>query len=124
MRSILIVDDNPIVIFGCRQILSCTGVGQILSADSVASGYRIYVAQKPDVAVIDLELGRGESGLSLIRKIRELDSCIAIVAFTMHDDPAIRTEALKAGATSFVCKDGSMGELLSACGLIDEAKAA
>ena len=124
MRSILIVDDNPIVIFGCHQILSCTGVRQILSADSVTSGYETYVAHKPDVAIIDLELRRGESGLSLIRKIRELDSRIAIVAFTMHDDPAIRTEALKAGATSFVCKDAPVNDLLFACGLISEAKAA
>ena len=124
MKSILIVDDNPIVVFGCRQIFGAAGVRQIVSANSVASGYQIYVANEPNVAVIDLQLGQGESGLSLIRKIRELGSRITIVAFTMHDDPAIRKEALKAGATSFVCKDASMGELLSACGLIDEAKAA
>jgi len=124
MKSILIVDDNPTVIFGCSQILGYAGVRQILSADSVTSGYETYVTHKPDVAIIDLELRRGESGLSLIRKIRELGSGITIVAFTMHDDPAIRREALKAGATVFVCKDASMSELLSACELIGEAKAA
>jgi DNA-binding NarL/FixJ family response regulator len=124
MKSILVVDDNPIVIFGCRQIFDAAGARQILSAYSVTSGFENYIAHKPDVAVIDLELGRGESGLSLIRKIRELGSRITIVAFTMHNDPAIRAEAVKAGATSFVCKDAPMGELLSACGLIDEAKAA
>jgi two-component system invasion response regulator UvrY len=124
MKSVLIVDDNPIVIFGCSQILGYAGVRQILSADGVGSGYQTYIIYKPHVAVIDLELGRGESGLTLIRKIRELDSRMTIVAFTMHDDPVIRREALAAGATAFVCKDASMGELLSACGLIDEAKAA
>jgi two-component system invasion response regulator UvrY len=124
MNSILIVDDNQIVVFGCRQILSAAGVRQVLSADSVGSGYQTYIIHKPDVAVIDLELGRGESGMTLIRKIRELDSRMTIVAFTMHDDPVIRREALKAGATAFVCKDTSMSELLSACGLIDDAKAA
>jgi two-component system, NarL family, invasion response regulator UvrY len=124
MKSILIVDDNPIVVFGCRQIFDVAGARQILSADSVTSGYESCIAHEPDVAVIDLQLGRGESGLSLIRKIRELDSRITIVAFTMHDDQAIRREALKAGATAFVCKDAHMNDLLFACGLIGEAKAA
>jgi DNA-binding NarL/FixJ family response regulator len=97
MKSILIVDDNPIVIFGCRQIFGAAGARQILSANSVTSGFETYVAHQPDVAIIDLELRRGESGLSLIRKIRELGSRITIVAFTMHDDPTIQNEALKAG---------------------------
>ena len=124
MKSILIVDDNPIIIFGCRQIFDAAGATQILSADSVTSGFENYIAHKPDVAVVDLELGRGESGLSLIRKIRELGSRITIVVFTMHDDPTIQNEALKAGATAFVSKDADMNDLLFACGLIGGAKAA
>jgi DNA-binding NarL/FixJ family response regulator len=56
MKSILIVDDNPIVIFGCSEILGYADVRQIVSADSVTSGYETYVAHKPDVAIIDLEL--------------------------------------------------------------------
>ena len=54
MTSVLIIDDHPIVLQGCRRILEDAGVETVLDARDVASGYRLYRRHHPDVVIVDL----------------------------------------------------------------------
>ena len=42
MTSVLIVDDHPVVLRGCRRMLEDAGVAGVLEARDVKSGYRLY----------------------------------------------------------------------------------
>ncbi|HTP90543.1 MAG TPA: response regulator transcription factor [Xanthobacteraceae bacterium] len=115
MTSVLIIDDHPIVLQGCRRMLEAAGVETVLEARDIASGYRLYRRHHPDVVVIDLAMqGSGLSGLSLIRRVRSHDPGARILVFSMHSDPIIVARALEAGAIGYVLKDTSADELLKA----------
>ena len=115
MTSVLIVDDHPIVLKGCRRVLEDAGVQTILDARDAVSGYRLYRRHAPDVVIIDLALqGSWLAGLPLIQRIKAQDARARILVFSMHSDPVIVARALKAGATGYVLKDTSSEELVEA----------
>ena len=87
----------------------------MLEARGVVSGYRLYCRRHPDVVVIDLKMGaRNLGGLSLIRRIRLRDPRTQILVFSAHDNPAIMTSALEAGASGYLLKDSASEELARA----------
>ena len=111
MTRVLVIDDHPIVLQGCRQLLEDAGVGQIVQAQSLADGFRLYRTQKPDVIIVDLAMRTGAlGGLSFIRRLRLHDQRTPILVFTMHSDPVIVSRALEVGATGYVLKDTSSDE--------------
>lgn len=115
MTSVLIIDDHPIVLKGCRRVLEDVGVGPILDARDAVSGYRLYCRHHPDVVIVDLGLQGSElSGLALIRRIRSRDLRTRILVFSMHRDPIIVNRAIEAGATGYLLKDTSSEELVRA----------
>jgi two-component system, NarL family, invasion response regulator UvrY len=115
MASVLIIDDHPIVLQGCRRILQDAGVATILEARDIVGGYRLYRRHRPDAVIVDLELqARGLGGLSLIQRIHAHDPHTRILVFSMHSDPAIVARTLEAGALGYVNKDTSSEEFLRA----------
>ena len=115
MTSVLVVDDHPIVLKACRQMLEDAGVANVLEARDVTSGYRLYRRHHPDVVIVDLALQHaGLGGLDLIRRIRSHDPRTRMLVFSMHSDPIIAARALEAGATGYVLKDTSSEELMKA----------
>jgi DNA-binding NarL/FixJ family response regulator len=108
MTTVLIVDDHPIVLQGCRRMLQDVGVSEIIEARDTAAGYRLFREHSPDVVIVDLGLqDNGLGGLELIRRIRADDLNVRILVFSMHSDPVIVARALQAGATGYVVKDTS-----------------
>jgi two-component system, NarL family, invasion response regulator UvrY len=119
MTSVLIIDDHPIVLQGCRRVLLDAGVETVLEARDIVSGYRLYRRHRPDVVIVDLSLqGNGLGGLPLIQRIKAHDPRARILVFSMHSDPIIVSRALKAGAAGYILKDTSSKDLLEAFGKV------
>ena len=115
MTSVLVIDDHPIVLQGCRRMLQDAGVTDVLEARDAASGYKLYRRHHPNVVIVDLAMqGSGLGGLPLIRRISAHDRRVRILVFSMHSDPIIVARALEAGATGYVLKDTSSADLLQA----------
>lgn len=115
MPSVLIIDDHPIVLQGCRRVLEDAGLTPVLEAHDLDSGYQLYRKHQPSVVMIDLAMhGAGLAGLSLIRSIRTCDPRARVLVFSMHSDPVIVGRALEAGATGYLLKDTSSEELVEA----------
>ena len=115
MSRVLVIDDHPIVLQGCRQLLEDAGVEQIMEAQSLADGFRLYRTQKPDLIIVDLAMRTGAlGGLSFIRRLRLHDQKTPILVFTMHSDPVVVSRALEVGATGYVLKDTAPDEMLKA----------
>jgi DNA-binding NarL/FixJ family response regulator len=115
MTSVLVIDDHPIVLQGCRRILEDAGVETVLDARDAVSGYRSYRRHRPDVVIVDLAMqGSGLGGLPLIRRICAHDPRARVLVFSMHSDPMIVARALEAGATGYVLKDTSSNEFIKA----------
>src|SRR5437764_3663720 len=115
MTSVLIIDDHPIVLQGCRRMLEDAGVKTLLEARDATSGYRLYRRHHPDVVIVDLAMQAGGlGGLEVIRRMRAHDPRSRILVFSMHSDPMIAARALEAGAAGYVLKDASPEELIEA----------
>jgi two-component system, NarL family, invasion response regulator UvrY len=115
MTSVLIIDDHPIVLQGCRRVLEDAGIEPVLAASDLVAGYRLYRRHKPDVTIVDLAIrGKGLGGLELIRRIRRHDARAPILVLSMHNDAMIVARSLEAGASGYVLKDTSSEELVKA----------
>ena len=101
---VLIVDDHPIVISGCKALLEGDTACEVRDAADAEAGQALYFAWKPDVAVIDLNLP-GLSGLEVCRRIRARDDTAKIIIFTMNDDPVFAARAIEAGAKGYIAKN-------------------
>lgn len=115
MTKVLVIDDHPIVLEGCRQLLQSAGIGKVLVANSIASGYRMFRRHKPDVVIVDLAIeDQSLAGLSLIRRLSLAANKVGILVFSMYGDPIIVSRALEAGATGYLVKDHAADELVEA----------
>jgi two-component system, NarL family, invasion response regulator UvrY len=110
---ILIVDDHPIVASGCRALLAGEPDVKILEASDAESGEGAFVAEHPDVCVLDINLP-GVSGFELARRILARDTAACIIMFSMNDDPIFAARAIETGAKGYVSKSGDPRDLVEA----------
>jgi DNA-binding NarL/FixJ family response regulator len=68
MFRCLIVDDNPGFLDAARRLLERQGVAVVGVASTSATALRYVERLRPDVALIDIDLG-GESGFELARRL-------------------------------------------------------
>ncbi len=104
LLRVLIVDDHPIVISGCRALLEADSRVEVREARDGASGFAAFFDQSPDVAVIDINLP-GHSGLELLRRILERAPEARLIVFSMNDDPVVAARAIEAGAKGYIAKN-------------------
>jgi len=115
MTSVLIIDDHPIVLQGCRRMLEDAGIVRVLEARDATSGYRLYRRHHPDVVIVDLAMqGSGLGGLDVIRRMRSHDQRSRILVFSMHSETGYVLRALNLGARGYVSKSAPAAELLNA----------
>src|SRR5437773_10122419 len=111
--KVLIVDDHPVVLSGCRSLFASDASVKIDEAADAKSGHRAYVARKPDVTVIDIKLP-DVSGFELMRRIRKDDPGARIIMFSMNDDPAFVVRAIEMGGQGYVSKGDDPRVLIKA----------
>ena len=101
---VLIVDDHPIIVSGCRALLEGEPEIEVVEAQDGAGGFNAYFDHKPDVGVVDINLP-GYSGLELLRRILEREPEARLVIFSMNDDPTVAARAIEAGAKGYIAKN-------------------
>lgn len=103
-KKVLIVDDHPIVRHGLAQLI---GQEKDLAVCGEAGTYDEALAALarglPDVVILDLSLP-GPSGLSLLKRIRELYPELPVLVLSMHEESVYAERALRAGANGYVMK--------------------
>ncbi|MBH0237873.1 response regulator transcription factor [Methylobrevis albus] len=112
MTRVLLIDDHPIVLQGCRRILEAHGASEVHTASRLLQAFQIYRRTRPDVVVVDLSIARKTlAGIGFIRRLRAIDRNVPILVFSMHADPVIVRKSLAAGATGYVHKDADPAEI-------------
>jgi DNA-binding NarL/FixJ family response regulator len=108
LLDVLIVDDHPVVISGCRSLFASAPDIRLSEASNEKAGHEAYLEIRPDISIIDINLP-GLSGFELLRRIREENPAAKIIVFSMNDEPAIEL-----GANGYVSKGDDPQHLLSA----------
>jgi len=111
--KLLVVEDHPIVISGCRALFSKDDGVTIIEARTASAARVAMKDEAPDVTVIDINLPDG-SGLELTREFVGENPEARIVVFSMSDTPILAIQAIECGAKSFVGKNGNPFDLRDA----------
>jgi two-component system response regulator NreC len=111
---IVLADDHAVVRSGLRFVLEHEDEMEVIAeAGDLAETLRKVRAIRPDVLVLDLNMGP-ESSLPSIPALREDVPDTAIVVLTMQNEPGFAREALQAGAAGYVLKEAADDELVEA----------
>lgn len=102
MSKLLVVDDESIICHSFRKVFTSPEV-EVLTAGTVAEGWRRVQDDRPDVIVIDLQLPDG-SGLDLFEKVRAADQRRPVIFITAHGNSDTAIEAMKRGAFDYLTK--------------------
>jgi len=111
---LVIVDDHPVVRKGLTEVLSHEpGLVVVGEARDPVEGFERIRAERPDVAIVDLALGRA-SGLDLLKNLNAALPEVRVLMLSMHDERLYAERALAAGASGYVMKDEAMENLIGA----------
>lgn len=112
--TVLVVDDHPIVRQGIRSLLSNYPEFHLVGeAESGKQALAYFQAEPPDVTLLDISLP-GESGLDVLRQIRQRVPTAKVLMLTSYDDEEYIMEALRVGALGFILKNVSDEMLVNA----------
>ena len=70
-------------------------------------------AESPELALVDLRLG-GESGLDLVRDLKQIDSATVVVVLTGYGSIATAVEGMKRGAAGYLTKPADADQIVAA----------
>ena len=102
--SVLLADDHAVVRAGYKRYLELDpGIQVIGEAESGEQAYAFLSTRQVDVVVMDLSMP-GQGGLESMRHILLRYPAQRVLVFTMHDNPALAVQALRAGARGYLTK--------------------
>ncbi len=113
--SVCIVDDNKDIRSALEQII-LMAEGYTLAGsfgDAETALQKIPLVQ-PNVVLMDINLGDGESGIDCVRQLKPQHPEILFMMCTIYEEDEKIFEALKAGANGYILKKTAPGKLLDA----------
>jgi len=111
----LLVDDDAVLCHVLERALSRRG-HQVYSTQSIAQAIELLAKDNFTKAVVDLKLAQ-ESGLTLIRELKQHQPELEIVMLTGYSSIPTAVEAIKLGALNYLCKPADTDDILAAFNL-------
>jgi DNA-binding NarL/FixJ family response regulator len=113
--KVVIIEDHPMFREHLAQLLVREMKVNICGeADNIRDALTLIEKEKPDIAIVDITLRGGSSGLELIKDLKTRDSQTAVLVLSMHDEELYAERALRAGARGYITKNEASTELLKA----------
>ena len=109
--KVLLVDDHALIRSGVATALAQKNFEIVAEASSVSQGLAMLNTHKPEITLIDINLGSG-SGIDLIKQAKKDGASSKFVVLTMHDDNQTLELAKAAGAVAFITKSAPTDRLL------------
>ncbi|MGW0364328.1 response regulator [Streptomyces sp. NPDC002990] len=115
MTTILLCDDHVVVRAGLLALLGSEPDIEVLGeAGSGEEAVALAARLRPDVVLMDLQLGDGIDGVEATRRITALPDPPHVLVLTTYDTDADITRAIGAGATGYLLKAERPEELFTA----------
>ncbi len=119
---ILIIDDHAILRMGLSSLINAKKDMEVVGgASDGMEGVEKYLAQKPDVVIMDLMMP-GMDGVETTRRIIAEDPAAKILLLTTFDTSDGISRALDAGAMGAIMKNCEFSELVSALHSVMEGR--
>lgn len=102
MRSILVIDDDPLIRKTLSSHLTKEGY-EVLQAENGEEGFQKYKESFSDLVILDIRLPDMD-GLEVLSKIKNKNRNAYIIIMTAYDDMKTTVEAIKLGAFEYLVK--------------------
>lgn len=107
--KILIVDDNELMRYTIRALLTELGHEVVGEAEDGESAVKTYAALKPEVVFLDLLLP-GKSGVEILEDLRAIEPKVRVVIVTAVSQAELDRKLFKKGVTAIIRKPFSYEE--------------
>lgn len=113
--TVCIVEDNQELRSALEQIVAMSDDFKLLASFSNAEDALLSLpVLKPQVVLMDINLGEGENGIDCVRKLKADNPEMLFMMCTIYEDDEKIFEALKAGASGYILKKTTPGRLIEA----------
>ncbi len=89
LASVLLVDDDLFTRTALSAALSSRGINVVAATDNAASALENLKTLNPEVAIVDLDLGPGPSGIDICHALRAQKPKLGLILLTSYTDPRI-----------------------------------
>ncbi|CEP67780.1 Transcription regulator LuxR, C-terminal [Moorella glycerini] len=121
---VVLVDDHAVVREGLRALLAREKDIEVVGeTGSAAELLNLVDKVRPEVVVMDLQLGNGQNGVEATRALLRKRPDLKVVILSMYDDRELIFRALEAGARGYVLKRAGVEELIQAIRLAVKGEA-
>ena len=119
MTSVILTDDHPVVRAGLRALLDASGIDVLDEAGRGEVALRVLdrlteQGARPDVVLMDLQMGPGLDGVAATRAIRARDDAPRVLILTTYDTDVDIVRGVEAGASGYLLKDAPPADLVEA----------
>ena len=112
MTTVLIADDHQLLRQALRRAMEDAGLIVLGEAGDGAEAVQLVEELRPELVIMDVTMPV-LGGIEATRRLHGAYPDLPIVVLTMHDEEALREEALRAGASAFLTKDSSMQDVVA-----------
>ena len=110
-KSILIVDDSPIIVERLQNMLkSVENTGPVSQAGDYSSALSQLMESRPDIVLLDINLP-DRSGIALLQHIKKVYPSIIVIMISNQADEYYRKICQRFGAAYFVDKSTEIEQL-------------
>ena len=113
--KILLVDDSRTIRNIQKNVLKQLGHTDVVEAEDGVVGLARFGEESPDLVLIDWNMPNMD-GITLIRKIREVNKSVPLIMCTTEAEKSRVLEAVKAGVNNYIVKPftvESLGEKIA-----------
>jgi DNA-binding NarL/FixJ family response regulator len=111
---ILVVDEHPLFRHGVMDFINSQADMAVCgSGDSIPSAQKALTGCKPDLILLGLRLGSGDT-LEFIKALKAQYPELLILVFSQYEETIFAERALRAGANGYLMKHAATEELLTA----------
>jgi nitrogen regulation protein NR(I) len=116
METVLIVDDEPNVLYALRKRLTAAD-REIVVTETAEEALKLVASKKPDLVLLDVRLP-DMSGLDAFSRMRELDPRAVVIIMTAYSTTDTAIDAMRRGAYDYLIKPVDPRTLI---GVVDQA---
>jgi DNA-binding NarL/FixJ family response regulator len=122
--NVCIVDDNKDIRSALEQIITMSeGYNLVGSCPDAEEALLHIPLVQPDIVLMDIDLGEGDNGIQLVKKLKAKYPSILFMMCTVYEDDEKIFEALSAGANGYILKKTTPQRLLEAIRELQEGGA-
>jgi DNA-binding NtrC family response regulator len=107
MARVLVVDDEPGLVYAMKSLLESLGHEPVLARSGAEALERV---EGVDTVITDFAMP-GMDGLELLQAIRRRDETLPVILLTAHGSERIAVRAIKSGAYEYVTKPFELDEM-------------